>query len=511
MAGSQKPWASQPMRSRNILAALAIFLCLCGCQSDEYSTLPDELVGVYKTSAPGYEDNSLELRKDEIVFGVGDSKFTVNRILRVKIAPEAEAKTFLITIGYSDQNGEEKETSLIYDQRGAESIRFKNQPQIEWTLFQRKPPEIDLLQGARARPSQGSFNWNIALAMFGIALVIGAALMRMKKSTAEEPLPGQSDRAGTGLAQPAQPKPEPAQPKPEPAQPKPEARMSAVPAIAVQEQRRSERLLLKIPLRVAGTDVRGNSFTERTYTISINRDGAYVPLKGIPRPGDHVSVTNLGTKQTCMFRLCESGKDASGEVTAWGIECLEPDANFWQIHFPEKPAEPSPLKRIVALIMCATCHSREVAELSVADYRQMHESGSMKRDCSNCADTTEWKFILVEPTSEVSQEEVSSVSRSSAEEKRIDKRILAKLPICLRHPEDGRVENTLTENVSKTGVCCAASMELKVYDVILLRFDSDAGPNEEEIPARIMWRRSVGEGQKEIYGIRFERRETRAT
>lgn len=65
----------------------------------------------------------------------------------------------------------------------------------------------------------------------------------------------------------------------------------------------------------------------------------------------------------------------------------------------------------------------------------------------------------------------------------------------------------MTENVSKSGVCCAANMELHEHDVILLTFEGVTAPGEEEVPARIMWRCLAGEKRKNLYGIRFERKE----
>jgi hypothetical protein len=282
---------------------------------------------------------------------------------------------------------------------------------------------------------------------------------------------------------------------------------TAIPAIAVKEQRRSERILLKIPVHVAGVDAQGKSFEERAFTLSINRHGAFISLNNSPREGDHVVVTNLGTRQSCTFRLRESGRDTSGKVTAWGIECLEPNANFWQIRFPENLPETSVQRTVTALIVCATCHSREVAELSVAEYRTMRDRGSLNRNCSDCGVPREWKFILVEAHSGASPEETPAVRLPSGEENRREKRIVAKLPICLRHAEGGRIESTLTENVSKSGVCCAARTEFNVRDAILLKFESGTGPNEDENPARIMWRRPMGKNRKTLYGIRLERKE----
>jgi hypothetical protein len=495
------------MRGRIILVVLASFVCCLGCQSEKDETIPDRLIGVWKTSTPGYEDNSLELRKDQILFGVGRSEFSVNSIFKVETVRPAGEHTSLITIYYTDEEGKDNATSIYYDETGTGSIRFKNQMRIEWRHVERRPA----VKGSfsRRRPT-GSWRkghiFDIALALLGVALTVGATLWRWQESRAEK-LAAAVEKGEAGSAQPRVGNRASSEVRAAKEATDWTQAPVAVPAIAVKEQRRSERILMKIPVQVAGVDAHGKSFEERTFTLSINRNGAFISLCNSPRTGDHVIVTNLGTRQSCAFRLCDYGKHPSGEVTAWGIECLEPNSNFWRIRFPENPPEPSPQENITALVVCATCHSREVAELSVAEYRTMRARGSLKRDCLDCGAPTEWKFILVEAHPGASPEETPAVRLPSGEENRREKRIVAKLPIRLRHAEGGRIESTLTENVSKSGVCCAARTEFNVGDVILLKFESGTGPNEDENRARIRWRRPMGENQKTLYGIRFERKE----
>jgi hypothetical protein len=228
-------------------------------------------------------------------------------------------------------------------------------------------------------------------------------------------------------------------------------------------------------------------------------------LRNSARYGDTVAVTNRATGQSALFRLCWLDKIPTSEFTAWGIECHEPEINFWQIRFPETPPEPLPQENITVLIACATCRAREVGELSPTQYRVMLEKDSMTRYCADCGVATEWNFILVEATG---PEEASEVARPSEEEHRREKRIVAKLAVRLTHPDDGQVEHTVTENVSKSGVCCAASMKLNVQDVILLAFEVGPELSEDEKPARIMWCSSMGEIGKTLYGIRFEPKES---
>lgn len=454
-----------------------LLACLAGCGSESEPSLPGEVLGVWKSSAASYEDNALELRPDAIVFGVGTSELDANSIYKVEQAPTTGGR-LLVKVFFTDQDGNDYDTSFYYDPKGGGSIRFKNRPDVEWKLADRRPNPA--VQGP-SRPERplGVSTWSIIVALLGLGVTSGATLWRRIH------LPPAKPRRAVSLDKPGR-----------------EPGAAVVPAIVAPEQRRSERILLMIPVEVEGIDVNGASFTERTRTFSINRNGAYLSLKNVPQQGDDISVTNLGTRQTCIFRLCESGKDPSGEITAWGIECLEPEVNFWQIRFPEKAAEPRPERTIAVLIVCSSCRTREVADLTVPQYHEMLDKEWMIRDCPDCAKETEWKFILVE-SAEASPGEAPSLP--SGEESRRQKRIVAKLPIRLRHPLDERVEEALTENVSRSGVCCAAAMELNVEEVVLLTFEPGSASGEEEIPARIMWRRPMGEGRKILYGIKLER------
>ncbi len=466
------------MRFSYIPVLLLLFACLIGCGAEEDNALPEQLLGVWKSSAKGFEDNSLELRKDAIVFGAGGSEFNPNSIYKVEQTSEADGRIFL-KVFFTDREGNDYDTSFSFNPKDGGSIRFKNRAEVEWKLADRKPNLAVQIPPGKSRPL-GLSTWSIVAALMGVVLTSGASLWRRLH------LPPPKERRMAPVVE----------------KPGKEPGATVVPAIV--EQRRSERILLMIPLEVEGIDVNGTSFTERTRTFSINRNGAYISLKSVAQQGDDISVTNLGTRQTCIFRLCESGKDPSGEITAWGIECLQPEVNFWQIRFPEKPPEPLPERTIAALIVCGTCRTREVADLTVPQYHEMLDQDGMTRDCPDCAQPTEWKFILVESAGGGLEEAPPSLP--TEEESRRHKRIVAKLPIRLRHPQDDRVEEAVTENISKSGVCCAAAMELNADEVILLTFEPGTGPSEEEIPARIMWRRPMGEGRKSLYGLRLERK-----
>lgn len=104
---------------------------LFGCQIFKNRDVPKELLGVWETSSPRYEDCSLEFDGKRIIFQNGLTHFNINHITNVKKSTEDE-KT-LYHIYYKDSQGEEYKLSLYYletPNRGV--IHFKHQEEIAW-------------------------------------------------------------------------------------------------------------------------------------------------------------------------------------------------------------------------------------------------------------------------------------------------------------------------------------------------------------------------------------------
>ena len=116
--------------------------------------------------------------------------------------------------------------------------------------------------------------------------------------------------------------------------------MSQRPIPAAEPKRRSERVLLRIPIRVQGMDAGSHvGFAEETFTVLVNANGARISLNHAIRPNDRLRVTNLRTHKSLPFRVVGLVAEQRGETPEWGIECLEPDMDFWGISFPEPNAE----------------------------------------------------------------------------------------------------------------------------------------------------------------------------
>ncbi len=120
------------MKLKNILLILVISVFFVECQSNRLETVPTEILGVWKTSAPTYENGSFELTEDHIVFrNTGPPQYeSVNTIVRMERV--AEGQDLLYTVHYENTQGEEYLFSFYHYPTKGGTIRLKNQSGIEW-------------------------------------------------------------------------------------------------------------------------------------------------------------------------------------------------------------------------------------------------------------------------------------------------------------------------------------------------------------------------------------------
>jgi hypothetical protein len=99
-----------------------------------------------------------------------------------------------------------------------------------------------------------------------------------------------------------------------------------------QDPRRSQRLILKIPITVSGETAVG-PFSEKTHTLVISAHGALIALGAKISPGQmiEIQISTSADKQVCRAvhgSIVQEGK------THWGIEFIQPAPHFWHITFP---------------------------------------------------------------------------------------------------------------------------------------------------------------------------------
>jgi hypothetical protein len=104
-------------------------------------------------------------------------------------------------------------------------------------------------------------------------------------------------------------------------------------------RRRSQRVLLRMPIDVIARGPDNVHVTESTHTAIVNAHGALIHLNLNVTVGQVIVVKNpeTGEEQACRVIRCNPLPDGRNEV---GIEFVQPAPHFWRISFP--PADWAP-------------------------------------------------------------------------------------------------------------------------------------------------------------------------
>jgi hypothetical protein len=99
------------------------------------------------------------------------------------------------------------------------------------------------------------------------------------------------------------------------------------------ERRRSQRVALRIPVVVIGTDSHGRPFGEVTHTVVVNAHGALIELKAEVNDNDRVLLRNKtsGQREPCRIVWFRKGEHGTNTV---GLEFTIPAPQFWGVQFP---------------------------------------------------------------------------------------------------------------------------------------------------------------------------------
>ncbi len=93
------------------------------------------------------------------------------------------------------------------------------------------------------------------------------------------------------------------------------------------------RVLLSVPITVAGKMDDGKDFREETLTLVVNAHGALISLNARVKPGQKITIANSVTQQSQECRIAYLGNSQGGK-TQMGVEFVSPSPAFWHIDFP---------------------------------------------------------------------------------------------------------------------------------------------------------------------------------
>src|SRR3981189_481428 len=104
-------------------------------------------------------------------------------------------------------------------------------------------------------------------------------------------------------------------------------------------RRRSQRVLVQVPVRIRGKNPQGVSFEEFTETLAINAHGALVLLSARLTSGSvvHMKHNKTEEEQECHVAFLGPVRSAKGEI---GLEFTAPCPTFWRVAFPPEDWTP---------------------------------------------------------------------------------------------------------------------------------------------------------------------------
>ncbi|GAC1630923.1 MAG: hypothetical protein NVS9B14_02110 [Candidatus Acidiferrum sp.] len=113
-------------------------------------------------------------------------------------------------------------------------------------------------------------------------------------------------------------------------------------------KRRSQRVLMQVPVRLHGTDAQGAKFDEETETLAINAHGALVLLQARLTSGSTLVLQHKRTteEQECSVVFLGPVRGNKAEI---GLEFSAPRPQFWRVAFPPEDWSPkNPESRTVS-------------------------------------------------------------------------------------------------------------------------------------------------------------------
>jgi len=271
-----------------------------------------------------------------------------------------------------------------------------------------------------------------------------------------------------------------------------------------EERRRSDRVLLTVPLRVHGKGLDGAPFVEDACTTVLNRHGARIKVRRRLQGNDVIRVVNLTTKREADFRVVGLVGPVTEKGCEFGVKCVDSKKNIWGINFPA-PDDTVPSK---ALLECRTCHEAAFLPVSLVEVEVLETSGLLSRSCPNCETTTPWGYAEKQLAMGATAGEGSAFKEALAQtgaagsERRRHRRVPVRLPALIRDYYGG-VEITMSENISKGGMCFASEKTYLLGQGLLVTCPYNPQASNIDIHAHIVRRQEVEGTNRKIYGVRY--------
>jgi hypothetical protein len=103
----------------------------------------------------------------------------------------------------------------------------------------------------------------------------------------------------------------------------------------VLNRRKTQRVLVRVPVRVSVQLAAAAHFDEETHTLSLNAHGASILLSTSVGKGQRLQLLNITTGDKAECIVAHLGQ-RQGDRMEVGIEFILPNPQFWHVVFPPK-------------------------------------------------------------------------------------------------------------------------------------------------------------------------------
>ncbi len=104
-------------------------------------------------------------------------------------------------------------------------------------------------------------------------------------------------------------------------------------------RRRSQRVLMQVPVGIRGNDAQGKAFEEEAATLAINAHGALILMETRLTSGSKVLLKHKQTQQEQECHVVFLGPVRAGKAEV-GLEFSVSCPTFWRVAFPPEDWSP---------------------------------------------------------------------------------------------------------------------------------------------------------------------------
>jgi hypothetical protein len=269
--------------------------------------------------------------------------------------------------------------------------------------------------------------------------------------------------------------------------------------------RRSDRVVIELPIVVTGTDCMGDMFLEQSSTTVVGRHGAKIVLTRKLAPDQEINIRCHATGRESDLRVVGQIGTSPEGTFYYGVALLDPDIDLWGIEFPPAEEAGGAVGRV--LLECARCHTRQLVYLYEFEAEVLDANHHLARYCRKCGDTSVWReaTLLVGEELPREAEAVAEPFPPPAKRTKNDRkhvRLDLKVNACIRDPMYGE-EVVVTENVSRGGFRFRSKKHYAEGWLIEAALPYSPGGPNIFAPARIMYTEELGTSGESVYGVAY--------